>query len=256
MGATHLNKVCQPVAGRPAILRALAAYKAGGFGRFLLVAGTLAHQLMETVAAEHPEVSYVFQSQPRGTGHAALTAARALAAQNFAGAVAIVMGDKVVRTSVVRRMLRAFRQSRADALVTVLPKSAESSAGRIVPDAAGRIQGIVEVADIQRARHSGRAMRVGGLTCSAAEVEARSRTVNASMYLFRWPALRAALRHLRPNNAQREYYLTDTIGYLVRRHKVRTLLVADPTDLMTYNTPAELRAIERHLLRNGRDCNC
>ena len=249
MASTDLPKVCVPVAGRPAILRAMDSYKAAGIRNFLLVVGMLADQVMATVAADFPEALYVYQTELRGTGHATLAAAEALAAQGYAGPVLIVMGDKVVRPGVVSRLMAHYEKSRPTMLISVLPMAAESSAGRVLQNAQGRVLGIVEVADVRRAREGGTPLKVGRAQFSAAQVEEQSVGVNASTYLVEFDALRPALAKLRPNNAQGELYLTDTVEFLAADGRVEAMMVSDPTDLMTFNTLAELQAIENVLRR-------
>ena len=244
IGSRRKHKVCFPIAGRPAIVRAIDTYKAAGLRRFLIVVGQMAEQVIATVTAAHPEVTFVFQPEPRGTGHAAAVAIEALAAQQYEGGVMLVMGDKVTRTEVVRRLLSCYRESTPDIVMTSVPKDATTSAGRVVTDTGGRILGVVELADIQRARRARQKLLVGGTRLSAAELEKRSTCVNVSMYVFKFSSLREALGHLGSDNAQGELYLTDTVEHVVRKGRVENMLVPDATDLMAFNTPAELLAVE------------
>ena len=244
MGSNDCHKVCFPVVGKPAIVRAIDTYKAAGLRRFVVVVGQMAEQVMATVAAAHPEVSFVFQGEPRGTGHAALVAVESLAMQGGGGHVMIVMGDKVVQADTVRRFLASYRADPVDALMTVLPRPPDTKAGRVVTSADGRLLGLVEAADIDDARAASRPITVGGVQFSADEVEAHSQSINASMYMYRFGALRDALRHLSPSNVQAELYLTDTIAYLSESGKAATMLISDPEEIMAFNTPAELLRIE------------
>ena len=252
MATTDRHKVCFPIAGRPAIIRAVDTYKAAGLRRFLVVVGQLAEQVIATLTAEHPEVSFVFQNEPRGTGHAAAVAVEALATQGFHGPVVLVMGDKVTRPPVVRRLLEEYQRCRPDVLLTTLPKAADSSAGRVVSDGGGRVLGIVETADILKARSAGRKLRMGARTFSPERLERRCDRVNASMYVFRFDPLRNALARLGSENAQGEIYLTDTVELIGRTGSVQAMHVPDATDLMAFNTPAELMAIEEVLRRRAK----
>ena len=249
MASKDLHKVCFPIAGRAAIVRAIDTYKEAGLRRFVMVVGQMAEQVMATVAAVHPEVLFVFQGEPRGTGHAAMVGVEALAALSCQGHVMIVMGDKVTRAEAVRRLIRRYREGQPDLLMTALPKVAETSAGRVVLDENGAVLGLVETADLRQARTSGRPLCLGGREFSADQIEERSLTVNASMYLYRLETLREALRHISPSNAQRELYLTDTVEYIAAHGRVDSLLVPEAQDLMAYNTPAELLAIEEVVLK-------
>ena len=244
MSSLDTHKTCFPVAGIPAIVRALDTHKKAGISRFMVVVGQMADQVMSTVSSKHPDVTFVYQSNPRGTGHAAAVAVEALAAQSYTGNVVIVMGDQVTSPEVVRRLLRRVAKSKADMVLTTLPKRAQSSAGRLVFNNDGKPAGIVEVPDISRAREEGALLDVGGLKLSAKEVEAGSNQVNISMYAFRFPRLLEALRQLKPDNAQSELYLTDTVEYIAGEGEVELMSLSEPTELMAFNSPDELLAIE------------
>ena len=76
------------------------------------------------------------------------------------------------------------------------------------------------------------------------------RHANLSVYLFKATALYAALDKLTSNNAQQEEYLTDTIGILAESgFSLRAVPVQYPEEVMAFNTPEELKAIEEYLIR-------
>ncbi|MBN1554357.1 MAG: NTP transferase domain-containing protein [Phycisphaerae bacterium] len=244
MSSSDLHKVCFPIVGRPAIVRSIETYKAAGLRRFLVVVGQMADQVIATISAAHPEVTFVYQADPLGTGHAATVAADALASQADVRAALITMGDKITRPEIVRTLIERYRRSLADVVMSTLPKSPTSTAGRVVMNSDGRVLGIVEKADIDRARERKEKIHLGGHDFTAAGVEKNSDSVNASLYLFKFDRLREALGRIHANNAQGELYLTDTIGLLADDGRVETMLVEDSNDLMAYNTPDELVAIE------------
>ena len=244
MASADLHKVCFPIVGKPAIVRAIDTYKAAGLRRFLVVVGQKAAQVIATVSRVHPDVSFVCQLEPRGTGHAAAVAADALAAQAYRGAAMIVMGDRVTRPEVVRKLLDRFEQRQPDVLLATLSKADHPTSGRVLTDSHGRALAIVEVPDIARARRNHTAMTVGTRKLTAAQLEKRCQTVNASMYVFWFTALQESLGRLRPGNVQGELYLTDTVEHISRAGRAETMLVPNPNDLMAFNTPAELLAVE------------
>lgn len=253
MASADRHKVCFEVLGRPAICRAIDTYKAAGLTRFVVVVGQMAQQVIDTVAAEHPEVTFVYQREPRGTGHAARLAAGALAAQGFDGAVMIAMGDKLTTPEVVRSLIARQTETDADLVLTTLPRPERTRAGRVLGDADGRLLGIVESADYESAVASGEAVQVGDRTVSPGELDDLWRGINGSMYLFRFAPLRDALERLESTNEQNELYLTDTVADLTARGlRAETLRVDDPADLMAFNTPAELMAVEEALRQRRR----
>lgn len=243
MGSDDTPKVCFPVGGMPAIVRAIDAYKQGGLERFIVVVGYMAEQVMATVAAPHPEVSFVYQARAMGTGQAASVAVEALASECYSGTVVVAVGDMLTVPSLVRQVLATSDNTASDAVLTALPKVSRPSAGRVVLDLDGNITGIVELPDIIRARDTGEGLVVGNETLAADVVEERSETVNASLYAFEFTALREALRQIRSDNAQSELYLTDVVEILARRGTVEAVTANDATDLMSFNTPEELARV-------------
>ena len=243
MASADTPKVCYPVGGTPVIVRAISTYKQAGLGRFVVVVGNMAETVMETVAAAHPEASFVYQTEALGTGHAASVAVEALAAQGYRGTVVVAVGDMLTVPSVVSRVLERASTG-PDAVLTALPKAARPTAGRVVLDGDGNIAGIVELPDILRARDTGIGIAVGGETLSADEIEERSDTINASLYAFEFAGLREALRQIEPDNAQSELYLTDVVEVMARSGRVEAVTVSEATELMSFNTPAELERLE------------
>lgn len=70
------HKVCLPVDGVPAILRALRTYDECGIAHHVIVIGALGEQVLATVGPRHPNASFVHQAEPLGTGDATRCGAR------------------------------------------------------------------------------------------------------------------------------------------------------------------------------------
>ena len=90
-------------------------------------------------------------------------------------------------------------------------------------------------------------LQVGERKVRASQVLERFDQINLSVYLFRAPVLYDALSRLRPLRASQEEYLTDVFEILARRPKPARVIgceVRDPRDLMAFNHPQELLAIE------------
>ena len=251
MGSSRHHKVCFPIAGVPAIVRIIDTLKSAGLKHFLLVVGQRAVDVMETVTRIHPDVSFAYQPEALGTGHAAECAARVLRDRRAGGDVLITMGDKVIEVQVVRDLMERHRSEAADLTLAALPKEPESTAGRILLDPESRPLAVVEAADIRRSSETGVPIAVGGKEMSAAGIESASRLLNTSLYLFRAGALHSSLAALAADNAQQELYLTDTVEQVWANGGATSVLeVADPHDLMGFNTPEELLRIEETLGRH------
>ena len=245
MRSTNLHKVCFPINGTPAIIRTIDVLKSAGLSRFLIVVGQMAEQVISTITQKHPDVFFVYQPSPRGTGHAVSCAVEVLTASKHDGLILIVMGDKVIEPYVIERLIETHRQTNPDLTLTTLPKTEKTTAGRVVVDSDENVLGIVELADIQRAARSGEKITLAGKRFTARQIERRADRVNASLYLFDASTLYDAIHSLRDDNAQGELYLTDTVEYVAKAGKKITLMhVENPEDLMAYNTPEELLEVE------------
>ena len=78
--------------------------------------------------------------------------------------------------------------------------------------------------------------------------ERKIHEVNSGIYVFAKAPLEMALGLLRSDNAQKEYYLTDTLSILGRSgQQVGVERAADPRECFGVNTPDQLRMVEETL---------
>jgi bifunctional UDP-N-acetylglucosamine pyrophosphorylase/glucosamine-1-phosphate N-acetyltransferase len=163
------------------------------------------------------------QAEPRGTGDAAAAARSAL--EGFDGDVLVVSGDAAAITGeLLGRLLETHRREGAAATVLSFDREDPGSYGRIVRDGDGTLTAIVEAGD-------------------ANEDELALSEVNSSIYAFAAAKLWPALERLRPENAQGELYLTDTIRDLVAAgERVAVHKAERGSDAEGVNTRAELAA--------------
>ena len=168
-------------------------------------------------------VQVAVQAEPRGTGDAAAAARQAL--EGFAGDVLVVTGDAAAITGeLLSRLVETHRAQGAAATVLSFELEEPGAYGRIVRNADGALAAIVEAGD-------------------AVEDELALREVNSSIYVFAADKLWPALDRLRPENAQGELYLTDSIRDLVESgERVAVHTAEDPAEAEGVNTRAELAA--------------
>ena len=202
-----LPKAMHPLAGRP-MLRHLMASCADAFDRIVVVAGP-GMPTLEKAAAPH---GVAIQQERLGTAHAALQAAPLL--EGFAGDVAVLYADNpLIRPETLRR-LRAARAG-ADLVLLAMRPADPGRYGRVVTDAEGAVERIVEYADATAAE------RAIGLC-------------NAGVICADWAMLLPWLRAVRNDNAKGEYYLTDVVQ--IARAAGRRVVAVDAPE-------AELRGI-------------
>jgi bifunctional UDP-N-acetylglucosamine pyrophosphorylase/glucosamine-1-phosphate N-acetyltransferase/UDP-N-acetylglucosamine pyrophosphorylase len=225
--ASDLPKVLVPVCGRPMIRYVIDAVRAARVDRIVVVVGYRGELVRQELAGE-PGVEFVEQTEQLGTGHAVMMCRDWLAAQR--GPVLVLAGDSpMTQAASLDTMLAEFAARSDVCLLGTAHKADPSGLGRIVRDANGRFQAIVEEKD--------------------ATPQQRAITeVNLSTYVFEPAALTAALERLTANNVQGEYYLTDAPGVLREAGRpVEALCVLQPCEALSINTLEELTAVEREM---------
>lgn len=183
-------KVLYELCGRPMLLYVLEAVRSVKPDRIVVVVGFGKDRVKEALAEEKGLV-LVDQGDPRGTGHA-LQAAQSQ--WQDSRRVLVVCGDTPLLRGETLRHLAACHEEHAIEGVSVLTAELVNPLGygRIVGDSRGDIAAIREESD-------------------ASEEEKKVREVNAGVYLFDGDRLRQALKSLKPDNRQKELYLTDAI---------------------------------------------
>lgn len=228
---SELPKVLVPVLGRPMIDYVLEALRQAGIRQVIVVVGYRA-ELVQGHLAGQEGLSFVVQHERLGTGHA-VKMAQPLVARHE-GPVVVVAGDSPLLQPVsVQALLRHFAQRRPACLLGTLHKADPTGLGRIVRDGDGQFVAIVEEKD------------------AAPEVR-RITEVNMSTYVFAAADLCWALDHLRNDNRQREYYLTDCPGLLKAAGRVvEALPILKPCEALSINTPEELQWVEAEMRKLG-----
>ena len=83
----------------------------------------------------------------------------------------------------------------------------------------------------------------------ASPEEIKIKEINTGTFCFDKEALFSALKKVRANNSQKEYYLTDTVEILKRRgFPVFAFRAENPSETLGVNTKEELVQIEKLLL--------
>ncbi|MBI5407276.1 MAG: bifunctional UDP-N-acetylglucosamine diphosphorylase/glucosamine-1-phosphate N-acetyltransferase GlmU [Nitrospirae bacterium] len=233
-----LAKVLHPIAGMPMILYPVRVAEEISSERIIAVIGHQADRVQEALSGRDVEI--VHQAEQRGTADAVRLAMESL--KGYQGRVVILCGDVPLMTAkTVSELIEAHQKGRAS--VTVLTTEVEDPTGygRIVRQADGSIHKIVEDKD-------------------ASDDLKGIREVNTGTYVFDSPFLSEAIREIKAENAQREFYLTDSIeiglkkGVKVSAHKTR-----EREEVIGVNSRIELamvdgmmrRRINDHLMLNG-----
>jgi bifunctional UDP-N-acetylglucosamine pyrophosphorylase/glucosamine-1-phosphate N-acetyltransferase/UDP-N-acetylglucosamine pyrophosphorylase len=224
---SDLPKVLIEVRARPMIDYVIDVLEGSEIDRTVVVVGYRS-DLVRQALAGRKGLSFVEQTEQRGTGHAVMVCREELA--GYDGPVLIVAGDSpMLRSGSVRALFREFERLKPACLLGTTHKPDPSGLGRIVRDGEGTFLGIVEHKD-------------------ATPQQLRITEVNLSTYVFNARDLWLALDQIRNDNAQGEFYLTDCPGVLKAAGKdVRALPVLQPSEALSINTREELAQVEAAL---------
>jgi bifunctional UDP-N-acetylglucosamine pyrophosphorylase/glucosamine-1-phosphate N-acetyltransferase len=221
-------KVLHRLGGRCLAQHVIDSARALGARRICVVYGHGGDEVRESLAA--PDLCFALQEPQLGTGHALL---QALPYVGCDGRVLILYGDvPLTRLDTLRRLLAG--DPRALHIVTTVLQD-PTGYGRIVRDAAGHVQRIVEESD---ATASERALN----------------EVNTGIMVVPAERLAGWLGGLSNDNVQREYYLTDFVAQAIR--DAVPVMTAQPGavwETIGVNSKADLASLERVYQREQAD---
>jgi bifunctional UDP-N-acetylglucosamine pyrophosphorylase/glucosamine-1-phosphate N-acetyltransferase len=220
---SSLPKMLHPVCGRAMVAWPVLAAREAGAGRVAAIVSPS----QDLAAGLLDGVETVVQPEPDGTG-GAVRAALPLIEQ--AETVLVLSGDHPLITSEnVAELLEAHRQAAAAATLLTIELDDPGSYGRVVRDAEGGVERVVE------------AKAAGDATPEQLAIG----EINAGTYVFQAGPLAEALAGLSNDNAQGEYYLPDVLPVLRQAgHSVAAHLSADLGVTMGVNNRADLAAVE------------
>jgi bifunctional UDP-N-acetylglucosamine pyrophosphorylase/glucosamine-1-phosphate N-acetyltransferase len=224
-------KVLHHAGGRTLVENVVRACKGIGARQVCVVVG---HQADEVAAVVEPfGAKTVLQQPQRGTGHAVLSARRAMASANHA---LVLPGDApLVRAETLKSLMRAHIENGAAATLLTAVLGDPTGYGRVVRRDEKRVAAIVEQSQ---------------LTGDQAEIN----EVNSSIYAFDLAKLWPVMARLKPDNAHHELYLTDAIRLLAESGEtVLAQIAPDASEILGCNTRAELAEVDRTLRRRAAD---
>lgn len=226
-------KVLHPLCGEPMLGHIVRAVREAGAERVVVVVG---HQgdLVRNLFAAEPGVTFAYQAEQKGTGHAVLQAESSLS--GFAGPVLITYGDTpLYRQATLRAFVANHLDAGAAASVLTAHVDDPTGYGRVVRSSDGSFQRVVEHKD-------------------ANADEAKIQEINTGTYCVQGDQLFAGLAALKPENAQGEYYLPDLLSqFVAAKRRVEAVQIEDPAEALGINDRvqlAEAEAILRARIRN------
>jgi bifunctional UDP-N-acetylglucosamine pyrophosphorylase/glucosamine-1-phosphate N-acetyltransferase len=226
---SDLPKVLHEIAGRPLLDHVLDTVEIAGIDHTVVVVGHKAQLVEDTCRRDG--LDFALQEPQLGTGHAVQVAVDKL---RPGGWCVVLAGDvPLLKPDTLKKLVTSTVEWGSAAVVLTCVVEDAGAYGRIVKDEAGRVVKIVEAKD-------------------ATNEELAIGEYNTGVFCFRTDLMIEALGSLTTDNKQGEYYLTDTVAYLVGAgHPVGAVATLDPGEVVGINTVDELADAEAILARRG-----
>ncbi|MGN1298610.1 MAG: bifunctional N-acetylglucosamine-1-phosphate uridyltransferase/glucosamine-1-phosphate acetyltransferase [Candidatus Scatovivens sp.] len=219
------SKLVQKIYDKELVKRVAEVAKKIGSDQIIAVVGHLREQVKEVLG---DTVDYAYQEELLGTGHAVMQAENYLKGKE--GKVLILYGDvPIIRPETLKNLIKKSIENKEYATLLTAIYDNPTGYGRIIRDVGGNIKGIVEEKD-------------------ADEMQKEIKEINSGIYVFDIKELLLALKKIKPNNAQGEYYLTDVIKIMNDKGlKTGAVIVEDNTEILGVNDRTQLELLTRVL---------
>ncbi len=219
-------KVLQRLAGRALSAHVIDCATRLGARQAVVITGHGAEQVearLKPLSCDALALNFVRQEPQLGTGHAVQQAMPALA---DGGVTLVLSGDvPLTRPETLAALLQVCRGEHLALLTLEMPDP--TGYGRIVRDAVGDVQTIVEHKDASDEQH-------------------RITEIYSGIMALPTRLLRGWLARLDNRNAQNEYYLTDIVKFAVADgERVLAHRISDALQVAGVNSPAQLAELER-----------
>ncbi|MDH5719189.1 MAG: NTP transferase domain-containing protein [Spirochaetia bacterium] len=230
---SDLPKVLHEISGRPMIEYVLESAKNAGVHDITAVVGFGKEKVEETILMwqktnSNMNIDFAEQKEQNGTGHAVMCAESYLPKEN--ANILVLLGDvPFIKSETISSSIARLNEENASMLIMSMKLSDPSGYGRIIRDSAGNVKKICEEKD-------------------ATDDEKIVNELNTGTFVYSAEDLWSSLKKIDSDNAQKEYYLTDTVGILVNENKkVIANLAADPNEFIGVNSKEQLKDLEEQL---------
>jgi bifunctional UDP-N-acetylglucosamine pyrophosphorylase/glucosamine-1-phosphate N-acetyltransferase len=227
---SSLPKVLHQVLGRAILSRVLDALDRLGLEHVYVVVGHGAEDVRRFLENNPPATPWSahLQEPQLGTGHAVQQVANQLL--EFEGTLLVSVADTPLLTAeTLSKLIETHQHESAVATLLSTVVADAKSYGRIVRDSHNKVERIVEDKDATAAQK--------------AILE-----INTAIYCLEWPAVQEGLMSLTNDNEQKEYYLTDLIGWATGlKRDVSAVIAEDWREVSGVNSRVDLAEVNRLL---------
>lgn len=231
-----LPKVMHKVCGKEMVNHVIKASREAGVSEITAILGHGSNKVKKIL---NPDVNIVTQEEQLGTGHAVMVAKETISKSDT---IVVLCGDTpLIQPTTLKNLFKYHNDNNYHATVLTTTVDNPTGYGRIIRDSNNDLVKIVEQKD-------------------ANKEEIKVNEINSGIYCFNGGSLLNALDKLTNNNAQNEYYLTDTLEIIKNNgFKIGAYNGANIKELMGVNSRLELAQAEsimrdrinKHHMTNG-----
>lgn len=217
---SSVPKVLHEVCERPMIDYAINSIRHAGVGSVYVVAG---HEfaLVKEHLKQYRGVKIVRQKKLLGTADA-VNSARSGILKEKNDVVILYADAPLVTPQTLKELIKTHKAESASCTMLTTILKDPSGYGRIVRNADGNVVKIAEDLD-------------------ASPIEKAVEEVNVGVYCFKSGVLFKAIDKIKPQNAKKEYYLTDAISILAKNgEKIATYTTQDSDEMLGINSRVDL----------------
>ncbi len=248
------SKVLYEIWGTPSVIKVSKSARNGiSSPNQIMVVGIKAEEVIKVVG-KRENTCFVYQKEQKGTGDAVKVALEAIN-KKFRGNIYIFPADTgLITEDVIRNFKKQFENSYYDMMVLTGKydgEVAKNHYGRVVKNTRNRevieikeYKDIIALKGVYKIVHKGKALSFTRNELLNIE------EFNSGIYAFKIKPLRKCMSYLKPNNIQKEYYLTDTVRIFTRHNfKVGSKMV-DSNYVIGFNDRVTLKKME-NIARQG-----
>ncbi|MBI5416340.1 bifunctional UDP-N-acetylglucosamine diphosphorylase/glucosamine-1-phosphate N-acetyltransferase GlmU [Candidatus Poribacteria bacterium] len=236
---SDLPKVLHPICGKPMVHYILKTIQSLKLEKKILIVGNQ-EELVKKSLENEKKILFVSQKTQSGTGHAVKQAKNEF--DNYKGDVLVLCADTpLLKKDTLEKLIKLHHRMDADATMLTCIMNNPFGYGRIIRNKQNQVIKIVEEKD-------------------SSKEEKSVKEINTGIYCFNAKKLFDALQYLKPNNKQKELYLTDVIeAFFKKNYKIETILDENKSEVMGINNRVELaqaaditrKSILEYWMKNG-----
>ncbi len=227
---SDLPKVLHPLCGKPLLGYVLDLLLQAKVKKIALVVSHHKEQVEAFVSEHYPKcvkgknplIVLVDQKKPQGTGHAILVTEKVF--KGFIHPIAIVSGDVPgLSLKTFEALIHSHEEAQAELTFASAILDASYPYGRVLRNERNQVTGMVEALD-------------------ATEGQLKIQEMGVGLYCVDPKVLFLALKKLTPNNAKKEYYLTDIVKWISKKE---AYIVPNKEEVLGINNRYELAQYEK-----------